>query len=47
MRKPLEEQCNKLRHELDVIHRKLMNALEGSSKDKNTRMENLKPSKQG
>ncbi|XP_071154833.1 spermatogenesis-associated protein 1-like isoform X18 [Mytilus edulis] len=43
---PLEEQCNKLRHELDVIHRKLMNALEGSSKDKNTRMENLKPSKQ-
>lgn len=43
---PLEEQCNKLRHELDVIHRKLMNALEGSSKDKNTRIENLKPSKQ-
>lgn len=35
---PLEEQCNRLRHELDIIHRKLMNTLEGPSKEKSTRL---------
>lgn len=41
---PLEEQCNRLRHELDIIHRKLMNTLEGPSKEKSTRLGDLKPS---
>ncbi|XP_078316581.1 uncharacterized protein LOC111119062 isoform X4 [Crassostrea virginica] len=41
---PLEEQCNRLRHELDIIHRKLMNTLEGPSKEKSTRTGDLKPS---
>ncbi|XP_056019188.1 caldesmon-like isoform X14 [Ostrea edulis] len=41
---PLEEQCNRLRHELDIIHRKLMNTLEGPSKDKSTKHGDLKPS---
>lgn len=42
---PLEEQCNRLRHELEIIHRKLMNTLEGPTKDKSTqRMGELKPS---
>ncbi|KAK3091842.1 hypothetical protein FSP39_023087 [Pinctada imbricata] len=40
---PLEEQCNRLRTELDIIHRKLMNTLEGPSKDKSTRGD-MKPS---
>ncbi|XP_060072344.1 zinc finger CCCH domain-containing protein 13-like [Ylistrum balloti] len=44
---PLEEQCNRLRHELEIIHRKLMNTLEGPAKDKSTqRMGDLKPSLQ-
>ncbi|XP_033736929.1 zinc finger CCCH domain-containing protein 13-like isoform X2 [Pecten maximus] len=44
---PLEEQCNRLRHELEIIHRKLMNTLEGPTKDKATqRMGDLKPSLQ-
>lgn len=42
---PLEEQCNRLRHELDIIHRKLMNTLEGP-KEKQTKVGDLKPSKQ-
>ncbi|XP_021359596.1 serine/arginine repetitive matrix protein 1-like isoform X2 [Mizuhopecten yessoensis] len=44
---PLEEQCNRLRHELEIIHRKLMNTLEGPAKDKATqRVGDLKPSLQ-
>ncbi|XP_046566987.1 uncharacterized protein LOC124275462 isoform X3 [Haliotis rubra] len=40
---PLEEQTNRLKHELDSIHRKLMSALEGP-KEKNIRLGEPKPS---
>ncbi|XP_052833280.1 probable WRKY transcription factor protein 1 isoform X2 [Octopus bimaculoides] len=40
---PLEEQCNKLRHELDVIHRKYISSLE-PAKEKPTKITTKKPS---
>ncbi|KAL4236525.1 spermatogenesis-associated C-terminus [Mactra antiquata] len=39
---PLEEQCNRLRHELDIIHKKLLTTLEGP-KEKATKLNELKP----
>ncbi|XP_045157948.1 spermatogenesis-associated protein 1-like isoform X12 [Mercenaria mercenaria] len=40
---PLEEQCNRLRHELDIIHKKLLTTLEGP-KEKATKLNDIKPS---
>lgn len=40
---PLEEQTNRLRHELDIIHKKLLATLEGP-KEKATKLNDLKPS---
>ncbi|XP_036371224.1 spermatogenesis-associated protein 1-like [Octopus sinensis] len=40
---PLEEQCNKQRHELDVIHRKYISSLE-PAKEKPTKITTKKPS---
>ncbi|KAK3592157.1 hypothetical protein CHS0354_019448 [Potamilus streckersoni] len=40
---PLDEQCNKLRHELDIIHKKLISTLEGP-KEKATKLQEIKPS---
>ena len=43
---PVEEQANKLRQELDQLHRKIMSSLEGN-KDKSGRgMGNVEPSQQ-
>lgn len=39
----MEEQCNRLRHELDIIHKKLLSTLEGP-KEKATKLNELKPS---
>lgn len=40
---PLEEQSNRLRHELDIIHKKLLSTLEGP-KEKATKLNDIKPS---
>ena len=40
---PFEEQCNRLRHELDIIHKKLLTTLEGP-KEKATKLQEIKPS---
>lgn len=40
---PLEEQCNRLRHELDIIHKKLLTTLEGP-REKATKLNDIKPS---
>lgn len=40
---PYEEQCNRLRHELDIIHKKLLSTLEGP-KEKATQLKDIKPS---
>lgn len=40
---PFEEQCNRLRHELDIIHKKLLTTLEGP-KEKATKLQDIKPS---
>ena len=42
---PLEEQCNKLRNELELLHRKIMSQLE-TSKDPAKRTGDNKPSQQ-
>ena len=39
---PFEEQCNRLRHELDIIHKKLLTTLEGP-KEKATKLQEIKP----
>lgn len=38
----MEEQCNRLRHELDIIHKKLLTTLEGP-KEKATKLTDMKP----
>jgi len=40
---PLEEQSNRLRHELDIIHKRLLTTLEGP-KEKATKLNDIKPS---
>ena len=40
---PLEEQMNRMKQELDAVHRKLMSTLEGP-KEKNVRFGDTKPS---
>ena len=39
---PFEEQCNRLRHELDIIHKKLLTTLEGP-REKATKLQDFKP----
>ncbi|XP_052774896.1 spermatogenesis-associated protein 1-like isoform X2 [Mya arenaria] len=39
---PLEEQSNRLRHELDIIHKRLLTTLEGP-KEKATKLNDIKP----